>query len=103
LQSGFATPAAFGDLIAVALAWGAFLAGKHPVSIAFLWLFNLWGTADLLFAFYQGLVGVGIAPSSLGATYFIPTLLVPLLLCTHVLLFILLIRHTRNQRPDPRN
>ncbi|MGA7992270.1 MAG: hypothetical protein WCC53_12595 [Thermoanaerobaculia bacterium] len=92
LPSGFSAPAATGDLGAVVLAWAALGAARGPAARPLLWVFNLWGTADLLFAFYQGLAGVGIRPSSLGATYFIPTVFVPLLLCTHVVLFVLLLR-----------
>jgi hypothetical protein len=55
------------------------------------WVFNLWGTADLFYAFYQGLLGVGIKPGHLGAAYFIPTTVVPLLLITHGLVFRLLL------------
>jgi hypothetical protein len=92
LSLAFAAPAAYGDLVAVGLAWLALMLGRRPIARLALWLFNVWGTLDLLFAFYQGLVGVGIQPSSLGAAYFIPTVLVPLLLCTHVIVFVLLLR-----------
>jgi hypothetical protein len=44
-------------------------------------------TADLLFAFYQGLFGVGLDASMLGAAFFIPTAVVPPLLITHGLAF----------------
>ena len=47
------------------------------------WVFNIWGAIDLLVAFYQGLLGVGIEPGSLGAAYFIPTVVLPPLLVTH--------------------
>lgn len=57
-----------------------------------LWVFNIWGTLDLLFAFYRGLIAVGIQPSWLGAAYFIPTVLVLLLLCTHLIVLLLLLR-----------
>jgi hypothetical protein len=57
------------------------------------WMFNIVGTVDLLNAFYQGnRLGVGIAPGLQGAAYFIPTVLVPLLLVTHVLVFCILLR-----------
>jgi hypothetical protein len=55
-------------------------------------VFNLWGCGDLLYAFYQGLIGVGIKPGQLGAAYFIPTAVVPLLFITHGLVFRLLLR-----------
>jgi len=41
---------------------------------------------------YQGLIGVGLEPGQLGAAYFIPTVVVPLLLITHGLVFRLLLR-----------
>jgi hypothetical protein len=55
------------------------------------WLFNVWGSADLLYAFYQG-NQVGLEPGQLGAGYFIVTVLVPLLMVTHGLVFWLLLR-----------
>ncbi len=92
LPAAFARPAAYGDLVAALLALGALLALRTAAGIALVWVFNIWGTADLLYAFYQGLVGVGVAPGLLGATYFIPTVVVPLLFITHGLMFRLLLR-----------
>jgi hypothetical protein len=92
LQAAFAAPAAYGDLTATALAWTALFAGASRYSRIVIWIFSVWGSADLLFAYYQGAVGVGIDPSSLGATWFIPTFVVPLLLWTHVLVFAILLR-----------
>jgi hypothetical protein len=54
-------------------------------------MINLWGSADLLYAFYQG-NQVGLEPGQLGAAYFIVTVLVPLLLITHGLVFWLLLQ-----------
>ena len=97
LPSAFARPAAYGDLVAAILAVIATLAlsTRASSSIVLVWLLNVWGTADLLYAMYQGQIGVGIGPGSLGAAYFIPTVLVPPLLVTHGLIFWLLIRETR--------
>src|SRR5215813_10415661 len=94
LSPAFAAPAAYGDLIAAILAGIAILALAARVSwaIPIAWVFNAWGTLDLLHAIYEGQIGVGIDPGSLGATYFIPTVLVPPLLVTHVLMFWLLLR-----------
>ena len=55
---------------------------KSGLGIALVWVFNLWGSADLLYAFCQG-NQVGLEPGQLGAAYFIVTVLVPLLLITH--------------------
>jgi hypothetical protein len=96
LASGFARPAAYGDLVATSLAWLALLALRSRLETGFVWVFNLWGSADLLFAFYQGFAGAGFEPGQLGAAYFIPTVVVPLLLITHVLVFRLLL--TRDRR-----
>ena len=92
LPSGFAAPAAYGDLAAAVLALLALLALRTPLGIGLVWVFNLVGTADLLHAYYQGRIGVGVEPGHLGAAYFIPTVVVPLLLITHVLVFRLLLR-----------
>jgi hypothetical protein len=92
LPAAFASPAAYGDLIAAVLAMLALAAGlQTSLGIALVWVFNLWGSADLLYAFYQG-NRVGLEPGQLGAAYFIVTILVPLLFITHGLVFRLLLR-----------
>jgi hypothetical protein len=98
LPAGFAIPAAYGDFIAGILAIVATIALVNRTSWATqgVWLFNLWGTVDLLFAFYQGRQ-VGIQPGMLGAAFFIVTALVPPLLLTHALIFRLLVRSPRSQ------
>jgi hypothetical protein len=100
LPSAFAAPAAYGDLIAAILAvlaiWA--LSARAWFATSIVLLFNVWGTADLLFAFYQGLFGVGTDPGSLGAAYFIPTVVVPPLLITHGLMFWLLLRKPSEAR-----
>jgi hypothetical protein len=65
---------------------------RAPFATSIVWAFNVWGAVDLLVAFYQGLIGVRIGPGSLGAAYFIPTVVVPPLLVTHGLMFWLLLR-----------
>jgi hypothetical protein len=94
LQTAFAAPAAYGDLVAAVLAVIAVLAldGRKSWAIPLVWIFNLWGTLDLLFAIYQGQIGVGIDARDLGAAFYIPTLVVPPLLILHVLVFRLLLR-----------
>jgi hypothetical protein len=94
LPRAFAAPGAYGDLIAVCLAWAAIALGRGPLALTALWIFNLWGTGDLLLAFYQGLFDPDFHPSSLGATFYIPTVYVPLLMCTHVMIFVILLRRS---------
>jgi hypothetical protein len=94
LPAAFAAPAAYGDLLAAILAVAASIALARRASLAIwlVWLFNVWGTADLLFAVYQGQFGAAIDPRMLGAAFFIPTAIVPPLLITHGLIFWLLLR-----------
>ena len=92
LPSAFAHPAAYGDIVAAALALLALATLPSKAGVAIAWIFNLWGSFDLLDAFYQGGTA-GLMPGQLGAAYFIPTLLVPLMLITHVLMFRILLQH----------
>ena len=93
LPAAFAVPAAYGDFVAGILAVIATIALSQRASwaIALVWLFNIWGAADFLFAFYQG-PRIQIHPGALGAAFFIPTAVVPPLLVTHFLIFRLLVR-----------
>ncbi len=97
LSPAFAIPAAYGDLVAAILAVVATLAlaARASWGIPIVWVFNVWGAVDLLYAIYQGQIGVHIGPGSLGAAFFIPTVLVPPLLVTHGLIFWLLLRPKR--------
>jgi hypothetical protein len=92
LPSTFAHSAAYGDLIAAALAILSLLTLPRGAGIVIAWIFNLWGTADLVNAFYQA-NAAGVSAGQLGATYFIPTFIVPLLLVTHGLGFRILLQH----------
>jgi hypothetical protein len=90
LPAAFARPAALGDIIAALLAVLALGTLGSPVGTSLVWLFNIWGSADLLYAFYNGarLVSDGkLLATHFGAAYFIPTFYVPLLLITHGLIF----------------
>ncbi len=94
LPPAFAHSAAYGDIIAATLALLSLLWLPSGAGIFTAWIFNLWGLADLLNAFYQA-NHAGLLAGQLGATYFIPTLVVPLLLITHGLAFRILLRHQK--------
>ncbi len=91
LPAAFARPAAYGDLATAILALLALAALRTRLGIILVWACNVLGSADLLNAFYQG-NRIGLVPGQQGAAYFIPTLLVPLLLITHGLVFRLLLK-----------
>ena len=91
LPPAFAHSAAYGDIIAAILALLSLLLLPSSAGVAVAWIFSFWGSVDILNAFYQA-NHAGLLAGQLGATYFIPTVVVPLLLITHVVAFYLLLR-----------
>ena len=92
LPSGFATPAAYGDLVTGVLALLALIALRAgwAGALVLVWLFNIVGTVDLLNALRQA----NVVPD-FGAAWYIPTLFVPLLLVTHFMSFARLLKRAR--------
>ncbi len=84
LPGTFAIPAAYGDLTTALLALLTLIALRSgwAWTLALVWLFNIVGTVDLLNALRQP----NVVPD-FGATWYIPTLFVPLLLVTHFMFF----------------
>ena len=103
LPLAFAHGAAYGDIIAATLALLSLVSLPSGAGVVIVWIFSLWGSADLLNAFYQA-QRAGLVPGQLGATYFIPTLVVPLLLITHGLTFRILLQYQSESamRESPR-
>jgi membrane-associated HD superfamily phosphohydrolase len=93
LPSGFAVPTAYGDLTAVILSLislfliraGSFLA------LPMVWLFNLAGTLDLLYANFATFK-YHVDPADLGASYYLAAINVPVQIIIHVMLFAYLLR-----------
>lgn len=92
MPSSFAVPAAYGDLLAEVLALIAIAALRlnWKVAIPLIWIFNIEGSVDLVYAFIRGLKTNAV--DSMGATYVIPTIIVPALFVTHYIIFKLLLR-----------
>ncbi len=92
LDLRFANPAAYGDLLAAVLAFLALAALRlrWPFAIPLVWIFNIEGLLDLVNALFQGFRYV--PDGHFGATYFIPAVVVPALLVSHVMIFVLLLR-----------
>jgi hypothetical protein len=104
LPSAFARGAAYGDIIAAALALVSLWLLPSAAGVAATWVFSVWGLADLLNAFYQA-NRAGLLAGQMGAAYFLPTLIVPLLMITHVVGFRILLKHQSElwgQRPPVR-
>jgi hypothetical protein len=93
LPAAFAQPVAYGDLISAILALLALAILGTRTGRMVTWVFNTFGMADLIFAFYQGSrISLPDTPGLLGAGYFILAAYVPLLLITHGLAIRLLLR-----------
>jgi hypothetical protein len=92
LPAEFAHFTAYGDMIAAILALLSLLLLPGAAGIPAGWIFNLFGLADLLNVFYQG-AHTGLVAGQLGAAFFLPTLVVPLLLITHGVGFRILLQH----------
>ena len=90
LDMRFAGYAAFGDLAAAFLAMLALYAVRtnRSASLPIVVIFNTWGLADLLNAVVRGLIYT--QDGHLGATYWIPAVIVPLLVVSHFYVFYLI-------------
>ena len=101
LPAAFAQPVAYGDLISAILALLALATLGSRTGTVLSWVFNTFGTADLLLAFYLGnRISLPDSPGLLGAGYFILAAYVPLLLITHGLTFRML-PQTKAVAPSP--
>jgi hypothetical protein len=89
----FARPAAYGDLLAAVLAVAALLALARNLRVAGLlvWIFNIEGTIDLVSAI--SLATIYDAANYMGPAYWIPSFWVPALIVTHIITFLVLVRH----------
>ena len=92
MPTQFAYPAGFGDLITAVLAFAAIplLLRGSVLAKPLVWLFNVFGTVDLLAAITTATIYN--APVAMGPAYWIPAFWVPLLLVTHYVTFLLLVR-----------
>ncbi|MFB3115791.1 MAG: hypothetical protein ACE1ZW_07400 [Nitrospirales bacterium] len=95
LPEGFSLYAAYGDLAASILAFVALAALrlKWPFAMLLVWVFNIEGTIDLVTAVSLGVAND--AATGMGATFWIPSVIVPALLVTHYIVFVLLLRSRR--------
>ena len=92
LPESFAAPAALGDLLTGVLAFLALIALRKNGSRLFVWIFSVVGTIDLVNALRQGDEWM----TNFGASWYIPTMLVPLLLVTQAMIFYRLLRKTNH-------
>ena len=88
----FALMTAWGDFISAVLAIIVLFAHKKQWAgaVALTWLFNIFGTLDLI----NALSHVEAIPT-LAGTWYIPTFIVPMLLVSHMMIFIMLFKQLK--------
>jgi hypothetical protein len=93
LPKDFAQAVAYGDLATSLLAVVTLLAlrARLGFAIAFVWLTNVVGTADLINALIGG-IRYDVARLGMGSFWYVVTILVPVLWIAHALAFALLLR-----------
>ena len=92
LAQSFAVPAALGTTAAAILALAGIAAwrARSALAVPLTWLFSVVGIGDFANAFLQARAAGVVA--SLGAAYYVPIVIVPAALVTHVMIVGLLIR-----------
>ncbi|MEM7182689.1 MAG: hypothetical protein AAF518_17370 [Spirochaetota bacterium] len=92
LPAQFIDPTVWGDYIAAILAIIAYiLLGKEvPKARVFVWIFNIWGLLDIVYAGYQAAI-FQIA-EHIEVMFFVFSAYAPLLLASHVMIFQVLVR-----------
>jgi hypothetical protein len=94
LAQSFALPAGLGTAIAAVLALIsiALLRARSRLAIPLIWIFSVEGIADFANAFLQAR-SAGVV-TQLGAAYYVPIVVVPAALVTHVMILGLLLRRS---------
>jgi len=93
LPGAFAVPTAYGDLTAVILALLAlaFIRYESALAVPLVWLFNIVGLLDLIYANISTFKD-HVDPAQLGAAYYLAVLNVPAMVVIHVMIFAYLLR-----------
>lgn len=93
LPKEFITSAAYGDLIAAALSLVAIFAlrGTWRVAVPLVWVANTWGFLDLLNGL-RGVVASNVPAFNLGSIWFVYTFFAPLVIASHLLIFVILVK-----------
>src|SRR6516162_4102384 len=98
LPKSFAVPTAYGDLTAALLALVALACVRYEnrAAAAMLWLFNIVGLLDLIYANISTFKD-HVDPAQLGASYYLAVINVPAMVVVHIVIFAYLVRHRANK------
>lgn len=93
LPKDFLSSAAYGDLLAAALALASLFAlrSNWRAAIPLVWVFNLWGFVDLLNG-VRGVLQWNVPSFNLGTLWYIYTFYAPLVIASHLMIFGILVK-----------
>ena len=93
LPRDFLSAAAYGDLLAAALALASIFAlrSNWRVAIPLVWVANTWGFADLLNG-VRGVLQLNVPSFNLSTVWYIYTFYAPLVVVSHLMIFWILIK-----------
>jgi hypothetical protein len=93
LPGAFVSSAAYGDLIAAALALASIFALRSDsrVAIPLVWVFNTWGFMDLLNGI-RGVLQLNVPRFNLGTAWYIYTFYAPVVIASHLMIFWILFK-----------
>lgn len=98
LSKSFLNAAAYGDLVAAALALASIIALRTNWrgAIALVWVTNVWGFVDLLNGL-RGVLQTSVPNFDLATLWYVYIFYAPLVIVSHVLIFAVLFRSTRRR------
>ena len=93
LPRDFLSSAAYGDLIAAALALTSIFAlrSNWRVAVALVWVFNTWGFVDLLNG-VRGLLQLNVPSFNLATFWYVYTFYAPVVMASHLMIFWILLK-----------
>ena len=93
LPKDFLSSAAYGDLLEAALAFASIFAlrSNWRFAIPLVWVTNIWGFTDLLNG-VRSLLQLNVASFNLDTIWYIYTFYAPLVLISHLMIFLILIK-----------
>jgi hypothetical protein len=98
LPRAFISSAAYGDLLAAALALTSIFAlrGNWRIAVPLVWVANTWGFVDLLNG-VRGVLSLNVPSFNLGTFWYVYTFYAPAVIISHVLIFWMLIKAPQSQ------
>lgn len=94
LPIGFLSSAAYGDLIAAALAFASIFAlrSNWRVAVPMVWVANIGGFADLLNG-VRGVLELNVLSFNLATFWYVYTFYAPLVIVSNVMIFMILLKY----------